>query len=86
MWGQASSGLRLLKNPKFPVGYIQTTVYLVISDAEYLIILEDDLSVSADFFVYFDWSLELFSLDETLYCISGLLNLSLILIIINYLA
>lgn len=40
-------------------------------DAEYLIVLEDDLSVSPDFFVYFNWAFELFKIDPTLYCISA---------------
>lgn len=40
-------------------------------DAEYLIIVEDDLSVSFDFFYYFDWSLSLLNLDSSIYCISA---------------
>jgi len=40
-------------------------------DAEYLIVLEDDLSVSPDFFVYFNWALDLFKMDPTLYCVSA---------------
>lgn len=40
-------------------------------DAQFLIIIEDDLTISPDFFLYFDWSLELFELDNSLYCISA---------------
>jgi len=42
-----------------------------ILDAQFLIIIEDDLTISPDFFLYFDWSLELFELDNSLYCISA---------------
>ena len=42
-----------------------------LSEAEYLIVLEDDLSVSADFFIYFNWALDLFKIDPTLYCVSA---------------
>ena len=38
-------------------------------NAEYLIVLEDDLSVAPDFFVYFNWALDLFKIDPTLYCV-----------------
>ena len=40
-------------------------------NAEYLIVLEDDLSVAPDFFVYFNWALDLFKIDPTLYCVSA---------------
>ena len=46
-------------------------IRIKILDAEYLIVLEDDLSVSPDFFVYFNWTFELFKIDPTLYCISA---------------
>ena len=42
-----------------------------ILEAEYLIVLEDDLSVSADFFIYFNWALDLFKIDPSLYCVSA---------------
>ena len=51
--------------------YYKYFLKINISDAQFLIIIEDDLTISPDFFLYFDWSLELFELDNSLYCISA---------------
>ncbi|KAL4236885.1 Protein O-linked-mannose beta-1 [Mactra antiquata] len=48
-----------------------TATFELFPDAEYVIILEEDLQVSPDFFSYFDQTKSLLDKDETLYCVSA---------------
>ena len=48
-----------------------TTSFNLYPKAKYLVILEEDLDVSIDFFNYFQQLVPLFEEDDSLYCISA---------------
>ena len=48
-----------------------TATFNLFPDAEYAIILEEDLDVSSDFFSYFGQTMHLLDEDPTLYCVSA---------------
>lgn len=48
-----------------------TATFNLYPDAEYAILLEEDLDVSEDFFSYFSQTIHLLKEDESLYCISA---------------
>jgi len=48
-----------------------TTTFNLYPNANYMIILEEDLDVSPDFFNYFQQLLPLMDEDDSLYCISA---------------
>ena len=48
-----------------------TTTFNLYPDAEFMIILEEDLDVSTDIFWYFHQLLPILREDESLYCISA---------------
>ncbi|KAI2809946.1 Protein O-linked-mannose beta-1,2-N-acetylglucosaminyltransferase 1 [Blomia tropicalis] len=48
-----------------------TATFNLFPDAEYAIVLEEDLDVSPDFFSYFAQTMHLLDTDESLYCISA---------------
>lgn len=61
----------------FPISYPQhykaslTTTFNLYPDAQFMIILEEDLDVSTDIFWYFYQLLPLLESDESLYCVSA---------------
>lgn len=48
-----------------------STTFSLFPDARYVILVEEDLDVSPDFFNYFRQTMSLLDIDETLYCISA---------------
>ncbi|XKL66269.1 hypothetical protein PGB90_009689 [Kerria lacca] len=53
-----------------------TSTFKKFENAKYIIILEEDLDVSIDFFSYFNQAIELLDNDSTLYCVSAWNDLS----------
>ncbi|XP_053395814.1 protein O-linked-mannose beta-1,2-N-acetylglucosaminyltransferase 1-like [Mercenaria mercenaria] len=61
----------LLQTPGVPADKIIVFIDGIHEKAEHIIILEEDLEVSPDFFNYFHQTMHLLEEDQTLYCISA---------------